>query len=451
MTRSQPSARADRAAHRQHRSNTLLAALTLGLPLAAGILSLIHYGPLAGNETVRRYVQHEVEYAEVVMFCCALGALLYKLLRCWTERAALRTEMVPPWDGKTIAVAEAGSLLAGLNQMSRRRQGTFLGCRIGNVLDFLRSRGSAAELDDQLRALADNDALALEGSYGLTRFIVWAIPILGFLGTVLGITRAISGVTPERLENDLSAVTDGLALAFDCTALALGLTMVIMFISFVVERAEQGILETVDRFVERELAHRFERSGAKGEEFIEVVRQNTQVLVQATEQLVQNQVDLWSQALAHADRRRDEVEQHQQERLTAALQHALEYTVETHEKRLAALEKQAVDRGADLLQKLATVAAAVRDTGREQQAALAQITDGLAGHTDALTHLLDGEQQLLRLQDLLTQNLTTLAGAGAFEQAVHSLTAAIHLLSARTAAPAASGTGRPGARPGAAA
>ena len=86
-------------------------------------------------------------------------------------------------------------------------------------------RGSADELDDQLRNLADTDALALESSYALTRFITWAIPIIGFLGTVLGITGAISGVTPEVLEKSLSTVTDGLALAFDTTALALGLTM----------------------------------------------------------------------------------------------------------------------------------------------------------------------------------------------------------------------------------
>ena len=67
--------------------------------------------------------------------------------------------------------------------------------------------------------------------------ILQSIPILGFLGTVLGITGAIAGVTPEKLEHDLSKVTDGLSLAFDATALALGLTMIIMFLSFLVDRA----------------------------------------------------------------------------------------------------------------------------------------------------------------------------------------------------------------------
>src|SRR5207248_4610380 len=186
--------------------------------------------------------------------------------------------------------------------------------RTAAVLDFLCRRGAAAELDDHLRSLADADALALEGSYALTRFITWALPILGFLGTVLGITQSIFGITPEKLENSLSEVTDGLALAFDATALALGLTMFTMFLSFVVERAEQAILDAVDHYAECELAHRFERTGTVGSEFTEVVRGHTDVLVRAMEQLVQRQTTLWSQALQEADQRRHDAEQRLQER-----------------------------------------------------------------------------------------------------------------------------------------
>src|SRR5205807_4327177 len=157
--------------------------------------------------------------------------------------------------------------------------------RAAAVLDFLRSRGSANELDDQLRSLADTDSISLENSYSLVRLITWAIPILGFLGTVLGITGAISGITPEVLEKSLSGVTDGLATAFDSTALALFLTMILMLCSSLVERYEQGILENVDAYIDSELSHRFERSGTESGQFALALRQHTQVLLKATEQL----------------------------------------------------------------------------------------------------------------------------------------------------------------------
>jgi biopolymer transport protein ExbB/TolQ len=417
--------------------------------MAAGILCLIHLGPLR-ETTLRRYVSHPVECVEVVMFCGALGALGAKLWGHRTERRACGATILPPWDGQAVAVTEAGKLLAELSKLPQRLQSTLIVKRVAAVLDFLCSRGSAAELDDHLRTLADNDSIALEGSYALTRFITWAVPILGFLGTVLGITGAISGVTPEVLENSLSTVTDGLALAFDTTALALGLTMATMFFSFLVERAEQGVLDAVDRYTDRELAHRFVRAGVEGGEFVEVVRRSTDVLVQAVEQLVQRQTALWAQALEESERRRQEAEQRLQARLAAALETAMERTLEIHSQRLAASTQQATEQSNALTERLGALATTVREAAREQQAALAQVAEGVARQVEALAGLQEGDKHLRRLQDTLSQNLATLAGAGTFDQAVHSLTAAIHLLTAR-AVPTAGIANRLGPRPGAAA
>jgi hypothetical protein len=90
-----------------------------------------------------------------------------------------------------------------------------------------------------------------------------------------------------------------------------------------------------------------------------------------------------------------------------------------------------LDQGAGLMERIGALATAIRDTGREQREALAQVTAGLSGPLHALAKVQEGETQLIRLQELLNQNLSALAGAGAFEQAVSSLTAAIHLLTAR--------------------
>jgi hypothetical protein len=413
----------------ERRSGTTLAAFLIGLPLAAGVLGAFHFGPLHDTDAFR-YVRHPAQGATVVFFCCALGTLLGKLLRNLLERRACRTAVVPPWDRKPVPVGEAPGLIAGLLQMPRALRNTYLGQRVHAVLDFLCQRRSAADLDDHLRSLADNDALALESSYSLTRFITWAMPILGFLGTVLGITTAIAGVNPETLEHSLGSVTDGLAEAFDSTALALGLTMLTMFLTFLVERAEQSVLDAVDRYVDRELAHRFQRAGADSGPFIEAVQQNTQVLLDATDRLVRCQAEVWAQAFAETQRRTAEAQQH----VVVAIKTALEQTLHSHAQQLSALEKQTVEGGARLYEQIAVLAGAVRDTGREQQAALMRVAEGVGAQASALARLQDGEKQLVQMQTVLHQNLTALAGAGAFEQAMHSLLAAIHLLTARVAA-----------------
>jgi biopolymer transport protein ExbB/TolQ len=406
------------------RSRATQAAFAVGLPAAAAVLAVVHLTSL--RDTVAyRYLEHPVEWVEVALFCCAVAALAAKLWRCVTEYRACRAGALPPWDGRPVAVGEAPRLLGGVRRLSRGLQNTYLAQRVAAVLDFLARRRSAADLDDQLRALADADVGAMEGSYALTRFITWAIPILGFLGTVLGITGAIAGVKSDNLE--LSQVTGGLANAFDATALALGLTMVVMFVSFLVERAEQGVLDAVDRYVERELAHRFVRAD------VAPAAAEPDDLPDVLGRLVRMQTDLWAKAMAEATTG-------PREQLAAALEAALEKTLEAHARRLAALEGQAVEQSARLLEQMAALAAAVRDAGREQQASLARVAEGVSAQAAALARIQEGEKDLIHLQAVLHQNLAALASASNFEQAVHSLTAAVHLLTARTAGPAA----RPG-------
>ncbi|MFO0879075.1 MAG: MotA/TolQ/ExbB proton channel family protein [Gemmataceae bacterium] len=412
------------------RGGSTLAALILGLPLTVGLLAIFHHGPLRGTY-VARYVEFPVQWIEVGFFCCGAAALFIKYLQVRQEQAVCYLELLPRWDGKPTPIEKAQELLSGIDKLSARIRSTYLGRRLRAALDFLRRRKSAQDLDDQLRALTDADALAQEQSYGLVRFITWAIPILGFLGTVIGITGAIGGVTPEVLEESLSSVTDGLAEAFDSTALALGLTMLLMFLTYLVERQEQAVLVAVDLLVEDQLSHRFQRESTDSAPFLDIVRQSTQALSASVEGLVEKQAQVWAQALGNPEQRAVAAYQQAQATLAGALGQAMDQTIEAYSQRLAALEQHAHQQMVHLVSQLGAVADAVRETGREQQQALTQVAQGVAGQASVLGKLQEDATNLVHLQAVLHQNLAALASASSFEEAVHSLTAAVHLLTAR--------------------
>jgi biopolymer transport protein ExbB/TolQ len=401
------------------RSRALILALLLGIPLGVGLLVAAEMF-LPQGSVLRRYLQHLVEKVEVIAFCCAVVTLAVKLLDVPRQHLAMTRPVLPTWDGKPVPASEADKYLNMARQQPFWVRGSAVGRRRETVLHFVASRQSAAELDDHLRAQADADALALEGSYGLTRFITWAVPILGFLGTVLGITEAIAGVTPEVLEQSLSSVTDGLALAFDTTALALALTMITMLGSFLTERVEQGVLEAVDRQIDEELAHRFQRTTAA-----------TGPSTDAMLVLVEKQAEVWSKSLEAIDKRAEAVQQEQQEVLTSALAQAIERALARHEDRLEAMEQTVQARHAQLLEQVATLAAQVVRMGQDQQAAVKQLADGLLAQGKVWQQIQGGEQHLLTLQAALQQNLATLVATGSFDKAMHSLMAAIHLLTNR--------------------
>jgi hypothetical protein len=420
-------------------SGATLAAFFVGVPAGIGLLWALLSGhvhhPLIDPHLAlaERYLHHPVEKVELVMFCGALAALAAKLLGSFRDKAALRTDLLPAWDGRAVPPAQAGKLLDAHGEALDGRTHTWIGRRYLAVLEFVRCRGSANELDDHRHALADADAMSLEASYALVRFITWAIPILGFLGTVLGITEAITGIDAEKMEKDISSVTGGLSLAFDATALGLGLTMVLMFMSFLVERAEQSVLEQVDAATEAELGHRFARTAADQTPIVEAVEANTQRLYETAEGLVRRQSDLWAQSFERIAALGRDAAKEQHAQLLVTLGQALHGTLLKHAQRLDEAESQMTARQEKMLTTIGHLTEVLRATSQTQQQGLAEVGERLAQQTAALVQLQQGGGELARLQETLAQNLNALAGAGSFEEAVQSLTAAIHLLTTRVA------------------
>jgi uncharacterized phage infection (PIP) family protein YhgE len=123
----------------------------------------------------------------------------------------------------------------------------------------------------------------------------------------------------------------------------------------------------------------------------------------------------------------------------------LDRTLETHQQRLMEQSNKSAEETIKLAQQIQAISQTLAETVK----ALETQSQRHAEQAALLQPLLDGEHQILRLQTSLQQNLQGLANTGAFHQAVHSLTAAIHLLTARvepprSVQPAAANPSRPG-------
>ena len=105
------------------------------------------------------------------------------------------------------------------------------------------------------------------------RIVIWATPMLGFLGTVVGITDALGDLGRElstsgaadaggSLNTAMEGLLAGLYVAFDTTAIALCFSIALMFIQFMLDRGESQLLDMVDQRANDELAGRFEMIGS---------------------------------------------------------------------------------------------------------------------------------------------------------------------------------------------
>lgn len=106
-----------------------------------------------------------------------------------------------------------------------------------------------------------------ETSYSLPRILVWAIPLLGFIGTVIGISGAVSGFSGflensgdvEQIKEGIGQVTSNLGLAFDTTLLALFLSVLVMIPLVLVERYESSLLLGIEVFINDKLLPRLKK------------------------------------------------------------------------------------------------------------------------------------------------------------------------------------------------
>ena len=93
--------------------------------------------------------------------------------------------------------------------------------------------------------------------YVVPRYLNWAIPILGFIGTVLGISLAADGIQNiigsgrglSDLSGELGEAIAPLGIAFDTTLIALSLSVVLTFLQIGLQRREDNILGDFENWV----------------------------------------------------------------------------------------------------------------------------------------------------------------------------------------------------------
>ena len=300
-----------------------------GLATTFAYYYAINSGTIA-NETIVRYsVGHPVEYATIAMFWIGVWDLGLKLFKSRSERRALKRGLLfPPKSSEKEPISRAPDYEKAIAKAREIRGDSPYLTRIANALDFLKLGGSPDDLDLELRRLADDAYDERDSEYGMTRAFIWAIPILGFLGTVLGITVALGSLDLTQIESTSEKLASGLKVAFDTTALALSLVFVLYFMQFLSRRQDAVVARLVSKMADAELKGRFydERGAdaldpssrvllnALAETFEEYAARQTNAIAQSMEgvaakfgdaldsRLVQG-AGQWSQTLADAQRR----------------------------------------------------------------------------------------------------------------------------------------------------
>jgi len=171
--------------------------------------------------------------------------LLSRYLEVRRQRRAFGLEPLPTEEGVRILPEDARPLQRRVEQLTRGRP-YILANMIRLALGKYAVTRSSQDVSETIRTQAEVDQGRLVTSMATVHYLAWAIPAIGFLGTVRGLAGSLTMAGREHETDSLQQFLDGatqhLNVAFDCTLVALALSLPLMFLIHSVQRDEEAVV-----------------------------------------------------------------------------------------------------------------------------------------------------------------------------------------------------------------
>ena len=200
----------------------------------------------------------------MVLASCSASILIIKGLKVRAQRRALAIHIVPSDPKFAVTSSTALKVVQVIESAVEDSRSFMYFNRIIVAMRSMRNVGRIGDIDEMLQSAAGNDEALAESGYTLLKGFVWAIPVLGFIGTVVGLTQAMGkfkvALDPvmngggsqdvQKVSQGLMQVLGGLDVAFVTTGESLILVFIIHIASVFVRSADEALLDDT-----REAAH----------------------------------------------------------------------------------------------------------------------------------------------------------------------------------------------------
>ena len=234
------------------------------------------------------WLRGPVPFPTTFLMFWALAILFLKWLNLKKQRDAMLLDVLPTEVSKEITVDSLDAFIENINSLPGASGDTFLVNRVVRGIEHFRVRKSAAETVTMMESQSAIDANNVAGSYTILKVFIWALPILGFIGTVMGVSAAVAslatslsdGGSMDAMKAALQDVFGGLGTAFDTTLLALIMSMFVKIPASALQKGEEDLITNVDEYCNENLLRRLndgreggaERGSGSGGEVDDVFR-----------------------------------------------------------------------------------------------------------------------------------------------------------------------------------
>ena len=206
-------------------------------------------------------------------FCVAAGELVVRHSTGRREGDQIYLGLLPEDDDTILHKRDLTPIYARVVESDPERRYLLQRLLTGALLQF-RNSGSVDQVNSMVNVSLELYQHEIELRYNMLRYVIWLIPTLGFIGTVLGIAFAMrtagvmfagasiveGSIGPEMMEQ----VTGDLGVAFYTTLLALLQSALLMFAMHIMQGKEEGALNRIGQYCLNNLSNRLHEERSSG-------------------------------------------------------------------------------------------------------------------------------------------------------------------------------------------
>jgi biopolymer transport protein ExbB/TolQ len=192
----------------------------------------------------------------------AFWALSLSFLKLWDvrrQRKPLSSGLIRVPAGIRVFVEDVREWSRQLENLPDDHRNTILPRVMQRALKRFGETGNIQDTSTTVHDFCETEASRLDSELAPIRFTVWAIPAIGFVGTVRGIGEALRGAQ-LAFEGDTSAVTGGLGISFNSTFVALTLSIFVMYVLHEVQLAQERLVLDSEQYVDEHLIEHLRES-----------------------------------------------------------------------------------------------------------------------------------------------------------------------------------------------
>ncbi len=203
---------------------------------------------------VRDYEQE----ACFILLLWALAIMAFKAATTIRNRSLLQKDLLPLAEGDRILPEDTRQLSRQIQALPYQQRNALLPKALLAGLQRFRTTRNIQDVASATHTYCEAEGERLESELSMIRYIAWAIPSIGFIGTVRGIGDAL-GQAHKAIEGNIFGVTRSLGTAFNSTLIALLLSIVLMFMLHQLQLLQERYVLETEGYCEDNLTQRLHR------------------------------------------------------------------------------------------------------------------------------------------------------------------------------------------------